>query len=107
MDVASAKRFLEDKGYVVVLRGEPGFNERAFPLNEEYIAFRLDGRRCDFVKPTELCRMVKIERHTLGRALARPDCPKVDQERGRKARLVRLKPTGEFIAFLRRHKGSS
>jgi hypothetical protein len=107
MDVPTAKRFLEDKGYVVVLRGEPGSNERAFRLNEEYIAFRLDGQQCDFIKPTELCRLIEIERHTLSRALARPDCPKVDQERGLKGRLVRLKPTAEFMAFLRRHKRSS
>jgi hypothetical protein len=107
MDVARAKEFLEGEGYVVVLRAEPGWQEQAFLLNEEYIAIKLVGGQCDFIRPTELCNLIGIERHTLYRNLKRPDCPKVKQERGPKRNLVRIQPTPEFIQYLLRNKRSS
>lgn len=107
MNIARAKEFLESKGYVIVLRAEPGWQERVFRLNEDYIAIKLVDGQCEFIRPTELCEAIGIERHTLGRALKRPDCPQVKQERGPKGWLVRLQPTSELIAFLLRHKASS
>jgi len=107
MDIARAKEFLEGKGYVVVRMAEPGWQEQAFRLNEEYIAIKLAGGQCDFIRPTELCKLIRIERHTLGRALKRPDCPEVRQERGAKGWLVRVQATPEFISYLLRHKRSS
>jgi hypothetical protein len=86
---------------------EPGWEERAFRLNEDYIAIKLVGGQCDFIRPTELCEVIGIERHTLGRALKRSDCPEVRQERGPKGRLVRVQATPEFISYLFRHKRSS
>jgi hypothetical protein len=107
MSIASAKRFLEDQGYVVVLRAEPGWEERAFRLNEEYIAVKLVDGQCGLIRPIELCNVIGIERHTLSRALKRPECPRVRQERGPKHRLVRIQVTPEFIRYLRRNKRSS
>jgi hypothetical protein len=107
MDIRSARHFLEDNGYVVVRRAEPGFEENAFELNEDYVAFRLIDRQPTFVRPKELCDLIGIERHTLYRRLCHPDCPRVKSKRGPKGRLVSIQPTQELIDHLRRNKRSS
>jgi hypothetical protein len=106
-DIAKAKALLEDNDYVVVRMAEPGWAIGAFRLNEEFIAIRLNERQPVFLRPKDFCDLIGIERHTLGRNLKHPDCPRVKQQRGPKGHLVALQPTPELITFLRRNKRSS
>ena len=110
-EIARAKKLLEDNGYAVARMAEPDWQEKAFKFGEEYVAFRLEdksgvaAKQPVWIRPSELCPLIGIKRHTLSRNLKHGRCPKIELERGPKGkRLVRLRPTQEFITFLRRNK---
>src|SRR5438132_13635014 len=103
-DILEAKRLLEDHDYVVFRMAEPGWQERAFRLGDEWVAFRLHQENPIWIKPAQFCKLIGIDRHTLTRNLKHKDCPKIKQERGPKGRLVRLEPTQALKYYLRRFK---
>ena len=108
--VAEAKVLLEENDYLVVRRFEPGWQEKAIRLNDEWIAFRLQGQnrgQVEWIRPRDFCEDIGIDRHTLTRHLKQSDYPKVIQKRGPKGRLLFLQPTQELVTFLRRNKRSS
>jgi hypothetical protein len=104
MSLSEAKALLEENGYVFARRMEPGWEEKAFRLNDEFIAIKLIDGQPELLKPKELCDLIGIERHTLTRSLKHSDCPQVRERRGRKRRLVGIEPTQELITFLLRNK---
>lgn len=109
--IAEAKVLLEENDYLVVRRFEPGWQEKAIRLNDEWIAIRLQGQnrgQVEWIKPRDFCELIGIDRHTLTRHLKDKDCPKVKKKRGpKKKRLCFLKPTQELVTFLLRNKRSS
>jgi hypothetical protein len=109
--IAEAKALLEENEYLVVRCSEPGWEEKAIPLNDEWIAIRLQEQNrgeVAWIKPRKFCKLFGVERHTLARHLKQEDCPKVGQKRGPKGRrLLFIQPTQDLVTFLRRNKPSS
>ena len=110
-EIVRAKKLLEDNGYVVARMAEPDWQEKAFRFGDEFVAFRLEdklgsaARQPVWIRPGEFCKLIGIERHALIRNLRHGNCPKIELERGPKGkRLVGLRPTQEFITFLKRNK---
>jgi hypothetical protein len=109
-EIAEAKVLLEENDYLVVRRFEPGWQENAIRLDDEWIAFRLQGQnrgQVEWIRPRDFCELIGLDRHTLTRLLKQEDCPEVRQRRGPKGRLLCLQPTQELVTFLRRNKRSS
>jgi hypothetical protein len=109
-EIGKAKKLLEDNEYVCVRMPEPGWQEKAFRFGDEFVAFRLEdkpgsaARQCVWMPPGEFCEWIGIERHTLSRSLRHKNCPKIELERGPKGWLVRLRPTQEFITFVKQNQ---
>src|SRR6266446_2157732 len=104
MSLSEAKALLEENGYVFARRMEPGWEEKAFRLNDEYIAIKVGGGQLELLRPKELCDHIGIDRHTLTRSLQHSDCPQVRQLRGPKGWLVGIEPTQDLVTFLLRNK---
>ena len=109
-EIVRAKKLFEDNGYVLARGDEPDWREKAFRFGDEFVAFRLEdkvgsaARQPVWIRPSEFCRLIGIERHTLARNLRHRNCPKTELDRGPKGWLVGLRPTQEFITFLKRNK---
>jgi len=105
--IASARELLEEHGYVVARMAEPGSQEVAFAMGDEYVAFRLVDGETAWIRPKEFCERIGISRHTLTRKLKLETCPQPRVQRGPMGRLVYLQPTKELINYLRMFKTSS
>ena len=112
-EIVRAKNLLEENGYFVARMAEPGWQEKAFRLGDEFVVFRLEdksgpgvaAKQLVWVRPSQLYELIGIERHTLSRNLKHKRCPKIELDRGPKGkRLVGIRPDQEFITFLRRNK---
>ena len=111
-EIVRAKNLLEENGYFVARMAEPGWQEKAFRLGDEFVVFRLEdksgpgvaAKQLVWVRPSQLYELIGIERHTLSRNLKHKRCPKIELDRGPKGRLVGLRPTEELITFLKRKK---
>jgi hypothetical protein len=109
-EIVKAKKLLEDNGYVLARGDEPDWREKAFKFGDGLVAFRLEdklgsaARQPVWIRPGEFCELIGIERHTLPRSLRHKNCPKIELERGPKGKLVRLRPTQEFITFVKRNQ---
>jgi hypothetical protein len=71
------------------------------------ICKQLDRFEVDWITPSEFCKAIGIERHTLTRKLKQKNCPKTKQYRGGKGKLITLVPNQELIDFLRQFKTGS
>jgi len=85
-EIVKAKKLLEDNGYVLARGDEPDWQEKAFRFGDEFVAFRLEiklgiaAKQPVWIRPSELCPLIGIERHTLSRNLKNKKCPKIEPQ---------------------------
>jgi hypothetical protein len=99
---------LEANGYAVAQITFPLWKLNAFRLTPRFVAFSVDKRisrrefSVNWIKPNEFCAAIGIERHVLTKKLKLRQWKHIRQTRGKMGRLIYLKPSQEFITFLRR-----